>query len=83
MLTNLSKNRSCSIGSIFVTLIKNKTKEVPISLEIVKLAEKLVQVKGEFFISRTEFDLGKGKWSSTAVLKDQVKIQISLFLFKE
>lgn len=63
--------------------IKNKTKEVPISLEVVRLAEKLVQIKGIFFISRTEFDLGKGKWSSTAVLKDQVKIQISLFLFKE
>ncbi len=63
--------------------IKEKTKELPISLEVIRLAEKLVQVKGELFFSRTEFELGKGRWSSTAMLKDQVKLIVNFFLFRE
>ena len=63
--------------------IKNKTKAIPVFLEVIRLAEKLVQIKGELFFSRSDFNLGNGKWSSTAILKDQVKIQVSLFLFKK
>ena len=76
-------NNEEKIELLIVLQIKEITKELPISLEVIRLAEKLVQVKGELFFSRTEFDLGKGRWSSTAILKDEVKIQISLFLFKE
>ena len=63
--------------------IKDKSLKIPLFLEIIRLAEKLVQIKGELFFSRSDFNLGNGKWSSSAMLKDQVKIQVSLFLFKK
>ena len=63
--------------------IKNKTKEIPVFLEVIRLAEKLVQIKGELYFLRSDFNLGKEKWASTAILKDKIKIQISLFLFKK
>ena len=53
------------------------------SLEIIKLAEELVQIRGNVQFSRTAFQLGLGKWQNTSILKDNVSIDVNLFLFKE
>ena len=47
------------------------------------LAEELVQIIGTLNFSRTAYQIGIGKWSSTAILKDKAKITTNLFLFKE
>ena len=51
-----------------IEILSAETKIKETALEVIRLAEKLVQVKGELFFSRTEFDLGKGRWSSTCLL---------------
>ena len=63
--------------------IKGITTSVPFSLEIIKLAEELVQIRGNVQFSRTAFQLGLGKWQNTSILKDNVSIDVNLFLFKE
>ena len=69
--------------SLIVDLtIKDITKKIPLEIEIIHLAEKIVQVKGKFIISRTDFKLGKGKWSSTKILKNNVSVKLNLFLFR-
>ena len=63
--------------------IKGVTETVPLQLEIKRLAEELVQIKGKLEFSRTAFKIGIGKWSSTAILKDNASIETDLFLFRE
>jgi len=68
----------------FVELsIKGTTLDVPLKLEVKHLAEDLVQIIGTLNFSRTAYQIGIGKWSSTAILKDKAKITTNLFLFKE
>ena len=62
--------------------IKGIVHNVPIELQVIRLAEKLVQIKSKLTFSRTDFKIGVGKWSSTAILKDNAKINTNLFLFK-
>ena len=62
--------------------IKGTTKDVPLKLTIIRLGESFVQIKGSVNFSRTSYQLGTGKWSSTAILKDKAKIETNLFLFK-
>ena len=63
--------------------IKGVTETVPLQLEIKRLAEELVQIKGKLEFSRAAFKIGIGKWSSTAILKDNATIETDLFLFRE
>ena len=63
--------------------IKGITKLVPLKLEIYILADELIQIKGHLFFSRTTFQIGTKKWSSTAILRDKVSIKTNLFLVKE
>ena len=63
--------------------IKGTTKEVPLQLTIIRLGESLVQIKGSLNFSRTAYQIGIGKWSSTAILKDKATINTNLFLFKD
>ena len=63
--------------------IKDLKKRIPIKIEILQLAEELVQIKSKLEFSRTEFNIGTGKWSSTAILRDKASIIINLFLFKK
>ena len=63
--------------------IKGITKLVPLKLEIYFLADELIQIKGHLIFSRTAFNLGTGRWSSTAILRDKASIETNLFLFKE
>ena len=63
--------------------IKGVTKEAPLQLIIIRLGESLVQIKGSLNFSRTAYQIGIGKWSSTAILKDKTTINTNLFLFKD
>jgi len=63
--------------------VKGITKLVPLKLEIYLLADELIQLKGHLIFSRTAFNIGKGQWSSTAILRDKASIKTNLFLFKE
>ncbi len=63
--------------------IKGKSEIVPLTILVKRLAEELVQIESELSFSRTFFNIGTGKWSNTAILKDKAKIKTNLFLFKE
>ena len=63
--------------------IKGKTEIVPLDIEIIHLANELIQIKTELDFSRTLFNIGTGKWKSTAILKDKGVIKTNLFLFKQ
>ena len=63
--------------------IKGKSETVPLSLNVKRLAEELVQIKCELIFSRTSFEIGIGNWKNTSILKDKVKLHTNLFLFRE
>ena len=63
--------------------IKGKIAMVPLNIYVKRLAEELVQIQAEVIFSRTAFNIGTGKWQNTSILKDKVKLQTNLFLFKE
>ena len=63
--------------------IKGRNAMVPIKVYVSRLAEELVQIQTEMIFSRTAFNIGIEKWQNTSILKDKVKLQTNLFLFKE
>ena len=63
--------------------LKGKNKILPLDIYINRLAEELVQIKSLMVFSRNEFNIGRGKWSNSVILKDKVTIKTNLFLFKE
>ena len=64
-------------------IIKGQSKMVPLNITVKRLAEELVQIQSELIFSRTDFNIGIGKWSNTTILRDKTKIKTNLFLFKE
>jgi polyisoprenoid-binding protein YceI len=64
-------------------IIKGKSEIVPLAIFVKRLGEELVQIESELNFSRTYFNIGTGKWSNTAILKDKATIKTNLFLFKE
>ena len=68
--------------SVELTL-KGKSEIVPLNIYVKRLAEELVQIQSELTFSRTNFDIGIGRWQNTSILKDKVKIRTNLFLFRE
>ena len=64
-------------------IIKGQSKLTPLTITVKRLAEELVQVQSELIFSRTDFNIGIGKWSNTTILRDKTKIKTNLFLFKE
>jgi len=77
---NYEDNKINLIGEL---TIKGKSQNIPINIEIIKLASELVQIKSEISFSRNEFDIGTGNWRNTTILKDEIKIRADIFLFKE
>jgi polyisoprenoid-binding protein YceI len=63
--------------------IKGKSELVPLIINVKRLAEELVQIKTELIFSRTDFEIGIGNWKNTSILKDKVKLNTNLFLFRE
>ena len=64
-------------------IIKGQSKLTPLTITVKRLAEELVQIQSELIFSRTDFNIGIGKWSNTTILRDKAKIKTNLFLFKE
>jgi len=64
-------------------IIKGQSKMVPLNITVKRLAEELVQIQTKLFFSRTDFNIGIGKWSNTTILRDRAKIETNLFLFKK
>ena len=63
--------------------LKGKSEMIPLVINVTRLAEELVQIQTEMIFSRTAFNIGIEKWQNTSILKDKVKLQTNLFLFKE
>jgi len=63
--------------------IKGKSAIVPLVINVKRLAEELVQIQSELIFSRTAFEIGRGNWKNTTILKDKVKLSTNLFLFRE
>ena len=63
--------------------IKNESKNLPINLKIIQLTNDLVQVKGELFFNRSDFNIGIDKWRNTTFLKDKVRLFFNIFLIKD
>ena len=63
--------------------LKGKSEIVPLFIKVTRLAEELVEIQTEMTFSRTAFNIGIGKWENTSILRDKVKLQTNLFLFKE
>jgi polyisoprenoid-binding protein YceI len=64
-------------------MIKGESHIIPTNIKIKRVAEKIIQIQSELSFSRTEFNIGIGKWSNTTILKDNAKIRTNIFLFKE
>ena len=64
-------------------IIKDQSKMVPLNIIVKRLAEELVQIQSELVFSRTDFNIGIGKWSNTTILRDKAIIKTNLFLFKD
>ena len=64
-------------------IIKGQSQMAPLIITVKRLAEELVQIQSELVFSRTDFNIGIGKWSNTTILRDKTKIKTNLFLFKE
>ena len=77
---NYEDNKINLIGELS---IKGKSQNIPINIEVIKLASELVQVKSEISFSRNDFNIGTGNWKNTTILKDKIKIKANIFLFKE
>ena len=76
------ENEKELIINVEITL-KGQSQTLPIKIIVKHIAEKIVQLECELFFSRTDFNIGIRKWSNTAILKDKVKINANLFLFKK
>ena len=63
--------------------LKGRSEMVPLEIYVTRLAEELVQIKSELIFSRTDFEIGVGKWSNTSILKDKVKLKTNLLLYRE
>ena len=63
--------------------IKGKSAIVPLVINVKRLAEELVQIQSELIFSRTAFEIGIGNWKNTSILKDKIKLNTNLFLFRE
>ena len=64
-------------------IIKGQSQMTPLTITVTRLAEELVQIQSELVFSRTDFNIGIGKWSNTTILRDKTKIKTNLFLFKK
>ena len=63
--------------------IKDIVHIIPLMIEINHLSNDWVQIKTDFKFSRTAYELGKGSWSSTLILRDKIRLKANLFLNRE
>lgn len=65
--------------------IKDVTKEVSIPFKVLgygdhpmKKGKKILAVRAEFTLDRTDYHVGEGNWAATAVVGDEVKVTVLL-----
>ena len=63
--------------------IKGISKIVETDLVVNRLAADIVQIIGKLEFNRNDFEIGTGNWKNTSILKNKIKINSSIFLFKE
>ena len=63
--------------------IKDIVHIIPLMIEINHLANDWVQIKTDLKFSRTAYELGKGSWFSTLILRDKIRLKANLFLNRE
>ncbi len=63
-------------------IIKDKSKMLPLNVQVKYLTEDIIQVKTKLNFSRKDFNIGTGKWSNSAILKNKVEVKTNLFFFK-
>ena len=63
--------------------IKGISKIVETDLVVNRLAADIVQIVGKLEFNRNDFEIGTGNWKNTSILKNKIKINSSIFLFKE
>ena len=63
--------------------IKGISKIVETELVVNRLAADIVQIVGKLEFNRNDFEIGTGNWKNTSILKNKIKINSSIFLFKE
>ena len=63
--------------------IKDIVHIIPLMIEINHLSNDWVQIKTDLKFSRTAYELGKGSWSSTLILRDKIRLKANLFLNRE
>ena len=63
--------------------IKDISQVIPFIIEINYLSNNLVQAKANLEFSRTSYELGKGKWLSTLILRDKILLKVNLFFNRE
>ena len=63
--------------------IKGISKIVETDLVVNRLSADIVQIVGKLEFNRNDFEIGTGNWKNTSILKNKIKINSSIFLFKE
>ena len=63
--------------------IKNIVQIIPLIVNINQLSNNFVHIKANTKFSRNSYQLGKGSWSSTLILRDRVSLIADLFLYRE
>ena len=63
--------------------IKGISKIVETDLVVNRLSADIVQRVGKLEFNRNDFEIGTGNWKNTSILKNKIKINSSIFLFKE
>ena len=63
--------------------IKGVSKIVETELKINRLTNNIVQILGKLDFDRIDFNIGTGKWKNTTILKNKIRINSNIFLFKE
>ena len=63
--------------------IKGISKIVETDLVVNRLAADIVKIIGKLEFNRNDFEIGTGNWKNTSILKNKIKINSSIFLFKE
>lgn len=76
-IAKLNSNKYQVDGSL---TILNKSKPQSLSFELVENTKDKVKIQGNFSIKRTDFGIGKGEWSGTDEVADEVKVNFTFVL---
>ena len=82
-ISNLSISDEEELEINVELIIKGQSQMVPLTITVKRLAEELVQIQSELIFSRTDFNIGIGKWSNTTILRDKIKIKKGVHILIE